>query len=90
MTIVQREWVVPTAQARGRIERQCVWVQLSSERPEFGDVLGDPTVPDEWLVLEDLLETRPGPDATSIYRDADDLAWSMRWPSECLWRVRKR
>ena len=42
------------------------------------------------LVLEDLLETRPNSDATSTYRDPEDLAWSRRWPSECLWRARKR
>jgi SAM-dependent methyltransferase len=41
------------------------------------------------LVVEDLLEPRPGPDAASTYRDAGDLAWSRRWPSECIWRVRK-
>jgi len=41
------------------------------------------------LVVEDLIEPRPDPDATSTYRDADDLAWSRRWPSECSWRVRK-
>jgi hypothetical protein len=41
------------------------------------------------LVVEDLLEPRPGPDATSTYRDADDLAWSRRWPSECIWRACK-
>jgi SAM-dependent methyltransferase len=41
------------------------------------------------LVVEDLIEPRPGPDATSTYRDADDLAWSRRWPSECIWRARK-
>jgi len=22
-------------------------------------------------------------------RDVDDLAWSRRWPSECIWRTRK-
>jgi hypothetical protein len=41
------------------------------------------------LVLEDLIEPRPGADAASTYRDADDLAWSRRWPSECIWRARK-
>jgi SAM-dependent methyltransferase len=41
------------------------------------------------LVVEDLLEPRPGADAASTYRDAEDLAWSRRWPSECIWRVRK-
>ena len=41
------------------------------------------------LVVEDLLEPRPGPDAVSTYRDADDLAWARRWPSENIWRLRK-
>jgi SAM-dependent methyltransferase len=41
------------------------------------------------LVVEDLLEPRPGPDATSTYRDAEDLAWARRWPAEILWRLRK-
>jgi SAM-dependent methyltransferase len=41
------------------------------------------------LVIEDLIEPRPGPDATSTYRNAQDLAWSRRWPAECIWRLRK-
>jgi SAM-dependent methyltransferase len=41
------------------------------------------------LVVEDLIEPRPGPGATSTYRDAQDLAWSRRWPAECIWRLRK-
>jgi SAM-dependent methyltransferase len=41
------------------------------------------------LLLEDLIEPRPGPDASSTYRDAEDLAWARRWPSECIWRARK-
>ena len=41
------------------------------------------------LVVEELLEPRPGSGATSTYRDAEDLAWSRRWPAECLWRLRK-
>lgn len=41
------------------------------------------------LTVEDLIETRPGPGAVSTYRDAEDHAWSRRWPSECLWRLRK-
>ncbi len=44
---------------------------------------------DSGLVLEDLLETRPGSDAASTYRGPEELAWSRRWPSECLWRARK-
>jgi SAM-dependent methyltransferase len=42
------------------------------------------------LVVEDLIEPRPEPGATSTYRDAEDLAWSRRWPAECIWRLRKR
>ncbi len=41
------------------------------------------------LVVEDLMETQPDANATSSYRDAEDLAWSRRWPSECVWRARK-
>jgi SAM-dependent methyltransferase len=40
--------------------------------------------------IEDLIEPRPGPDATSSYRNAEDLAWSRRWPSESIWRLRRR
>lgn len=41
------------------------------------------------LVIEDLIEPRPQPDAVSTYRDADDVEWSRRWPSENIWRLRK-
>lgn len=41
------------------------------------------------LVIEDLIEPRPEVDAISTYRDADDVAWSRRWPSESIWRARK-
>lgn len=41
------------------------------------------------LTILDLIETRPDEDAVSTYRDAEDLAWSRRWPSECIWRLRK-
>lgn len=42
------------------------------------------------LTIEGLIETRPDEDATSTYRDAEDLSWSRRWPSECIWRLRRR
>jgi SAM-dependent methyltransferase len=41
------------------------------------------------FVIEDLIEPRPADDATSSYRDAEELAWSRRWPAEEIWRVRK-
>ena len=41
------------------------------------------------LVVEDLIEPRPPEGATSSYRDADELAWARRWPSEEIWRLRR-
>jgi SAM-dependent methyltransferase len=51
----------------------------------------------EWIRLfrangfrvEDLIEPRPPDDATSSYRDAEELAWARRWPSESIWRLRR-
>ena len=41
------------------------------------------------FVVEDLIEPRPPADATSTYRGAEELAWARRWPSECIWRLRR-
>ena len=41
------------------------------------------------FVVEDLIEPRPATDAVSSYRDAESLAWSRRWPSEEIWRLRR-
>jgi SAM-dependent methyltransferase len=41
------------------------------------------------LVVEDLIELRPGPDAVSSYRDENDREWARRWPMEHIWRLRK-
>jgi SAM-dependent methyltransferase len=41
------------------------------------------------FIVEDLIEPRPAPDATSTYRDAGSLAWARRWPSETIWRLRR-
>jgi SAM-dependent methyltransferase len=41
------------------------------------------------FTVEDLVEPRPGPEATSSYRSAASLAWARRWPSECIWRLRR-
>lgn len=40
--------------------------------------------------IEDLIEPRPAPDATSTYRDEVERDWSRRWPAECIWRLRRR
>ena len=41
------------------------------------------------LVVEDLIELRPPADATSTYRDEDDLAWARRWPMDEIWKLHK-
>lgn len=41
------------------------------------------------LVVEDLMELRPSPDAVSSYRDDLDREWYRRWPGEQIWKVRK-
>ena len=41
------------------------------------------------FVIEDLIEPRPPSDASSSYRDAEELAWARRWPSEAIWRLRR-
>jgi len=41
------------------------------------------------LIVEDLIEPRPGPDATSSYRSPEELAWARRWPAEEIWRLRR-
>lgn len=41
------------------------------------------------FLVEDLIEPRPLPGATSTFRDADELAWARRWPAESIWRLRR-
>ncbi|MDT3445063.1 MULTISPECIES: class I SAM-dependent methyltransferase [unclassified Pseudofrankia] len=41
------------------------------------------------LAVEDLLETRPKDDPTLSGRQRSDNEWARRWPSECIWRLRK-
>jgi hypothetical protein len=40
------------------------------------------------LEVEDLIELRPEPDATTGYQLAT-LDWSRRWPCEEAWKARK-
>ncbi|CAO5153317.1 putative SAM-dependent methyltransferase [Frankia sp. AiPs1] len=55
---------------------------------------------DSGLVVEDLLEPRPpsalsegqaetGPEAEATAGGRGDEVWARRWPSECVWRLRK-
>jgi hypothetical protein len=40
------------------------------------------------LEVTDLVELRPGPDATTSYPWMS-LAWAREWPSEEVWKARK-
>jgi hypothetical protein len=40
------------------------------------------------LEIADLLELRPGPDATTRYPFVT-LDWARKWPSEEVWKARK-
>lgn len=42
------------------------------------------------LAVEELVELRPAPGATSTYRDDDDRDWARRWPMDEIWKVRKQ
>lgn len=41
------------------------------------------------LVVEDLIEIRPPPDARTTYADFVGLDWARRWPAENVWKLRK-
>jgi len=39
--------------------------------------------------VEDLIEVRPGPDATTTFEGIVTLDWARRWPCEEIWKARK-
>lgn len=64
---------------------------------DYGDTLDFNLPYGEWIrlfrangfVVEDLIEPRPAPDATSTYRDELEREWARRWPAESIWRLRR-
>ncbi len=42
------------------------------------------------FIVEDLIELRPAPDATSTYQTDVGRDWARRWPLEHIWSVRRR
>lgn len=42
------------------------------------------------FVVEDLVELRPGADATSTYQGEAGRRWGSRWPLEHVWKARRR
>ena len=65
---------------------------------DYGDVVTYELPYGEWIRLfrasgldvEDLIEPRPAKDATSTYWDETERDWARRWPSEAIWKARKR
>ena len=41
------------------------------------------------LLVEDLIELRPAPDATTTYDDYAPLEWARAFPGEHIWKLRK-
>ena len=41
------------------------------------------------LVVEDLIELEPPPEATTTYDSFVAIDWARRWPAEEIWRLRK-
>jgi SAM-dependent methyltransferase len=41
------------------------------------------------FVVEDLIEPRPEPGASSTYWSESERDWARRWPSESIWKARK-
>jgi SAM-dependent methyltransferase len=64
----------------------------------FGDELVEFTLPyGDWirlfrrcgLTVEDLVEPRPAPGASSSFRSSVEFEWARRWPSEVIWKARR-
>ena len=40
------------------------------------------------FLIDALIEPRPPEGARSTYRTHEDLEWALRWPMECIWKLR--
>jgi SAM-dependent methyltransferase len=62
-----------------------------------GEVVSYQLAYGEWIrlfrangfVVEDLIEPRPAPKASSTYWSDAERDWARRWPSESIWKARK-
>jgi len=65
---------------------------------DYGDVVTYELPYGEWIRLfrasgldvEDLIEPLPAENATSTYWSEAERDWARRWPSESIWKARKR
>ncbi len=44
---------------------------------------------DAGLIVEDLIELRPSPEATTTYTTYTTLDWARDFPGDHIWKVRK-
>ena len=45
---------------------------------------------DSGFAIEELVEIRPPDGSTNTYRPSDSLQWAQKWPTEEVWKVRRR
>jgi ubiquinone/menaquinone biosynthesis C-methylase UbiE len=80
-----------------RIERHLVNDYFGLTHLDWGDSVDFQIPYGEWirlfrrnhLLIEDLIETRPAPGATSTYRIEEENEWARHWPMESIWKLRK-
>jgi SAM-dependent methyltransferase len=99
ITTLLRMVCFPADDPDASVTRKLHWRWFGAREFDWGDGTVDYQVPHgEWIalfkaagmVVEDLLELRAPKHATSTYQDYVDRRWARRWPSEEIWRVRKR
>lgn len=91
--ILSIAWAAEDERAGDRL----VYDYFGMRQFDYGDSIDFNLPYGEWIRLfrangfavEDLLEPRPAPDATSSYRDDVEREWARRWPAEAIWRLRR-
>jgi SAM-dependent methyltransferase len=91
--ILSIAWAADEEHAGDRL----VYDYFGMHRFDYGDSIDFNLPYGEWIrlfrtngfVIEDLIEPRPAPDATSTYRDEVEREWARRWPAESIWRLRR-
>ena len=82
---------------RDRMGRTLLYDYFSLHRLDFPDEVDFQLPFGEWirlfrengLAVEELIEPRPPPGATSTYLSPRDVAWARRWPLEAIWKLRR-
>lgn len=91
--ILSIAWAADADRAGDRL----VYDYFGMHQFDYGDSIDFNLPYGEWIrlfrangfIIEDLIEPRPDPDATSTYRDEVEREWARRWPAESIWRLRR-